>query len=349
LYVIGERKLTGGKENAMNSAIFDPKLNDEPGRLAALRRYDVLDSAPEAPFDKVTGLIKTILDVPIALISLVDENRQWFKSCIGLDVAETGRDVSFCDYTIQSRAPLIIPDAARDPRFAENPLVLGPPNISSYAGVPLETPDGYNIGSLCVIDIVPREFAGKQIDILKRFAGIVVDELELRRLAQVDGLTGAVSRRAFLLEAEKAISVFIRHQRPSALVMLDVDHFKRVNDAHGHPAGDAVLRAIGGCLAGMARPNDVVGRLGGEEFAVLLNDTGLEEARVAAERYRAALEGLNIAHEPVLRVTASFGIAGLGADCVEPGAWLERADLRLYAAKRAGRNRCCHKDEVVLV
>jgi len=334
--------------DTLNFAAFDPKLNDENGRLAALRRYDVLDSAPEAPFDKITGLIKTILNVPIALVSLVDTNRVWFKSCIGLDVSEAGRDVTFCTYTIQSRAPLIIPDAKRDARFAQNPLVVGPPHLASYAGVPLETPDGYNIGSLCVIDTVPREFAPTQIDMLKSFAGIVVDELELRRLAQVDLLTGAVSRRAFLQEAEKAISGFIRHQRASSLVMLDVDHFKRVNDEHGHPAGDAVLRAIGACITGMSRRNDVFGRLGGEEFAVLLNDAHVEEARLTAERYRQALEGLIIAHTPPLKVTASFGIAELETDCLEAGLWLERADLRLYAAKRAGRNRCCHADEAVM-
>jgi GAF domain-containing protein len=144
----------------------DTKLTDEMGRRAALRRYEILDTPREAPFDRIVNLVKTVMDVPVALISLVDADRQWLKSCLGVDLTETSRDISFCTYTIQAREPLMIPNASEDPRFANNPLVLGPPHIMSYLGVPLATPDGYNLGSLCAIDTKPRTFNAGQIEVM---------------------------------------------------------------------------------------------------------------------------------------------------------------------------------------
>jgi diguanylate cyclase (GGDEF)-like protein len=326
----------------------DTKLQDEPARLAALQRYDVMDTPPEAPFDKITSLVKAVLNVPIALISLVDTDRQWFKSCFGLDVQETARNISFCTHTIQSRDALHVRDATLDPRFAENPLVLGPPKIASYLGVPLQTPDGYNLGSLCAIDTVPREFDAAHIALLKHFAGIIIDQFEMRRIAQIDALTGTVSRRALLLEVDKAVARYIRHGRPSALVIFDIDHFKRVNDSYGHATGDEVLRAVSAAIATMIRPSDSFGRLGGEEFGVLLAETTPLEAGIAAERFRAAVETLVIAHDPPIRVTASFGLASLGPDCLLDGEWMEKADVQLYRAKRTGRNRCCAEDPALL-
>jgi len=319
----------------------DSKLDDEAGRIAALRRYNVLGSAPERAFDRITSLVKTILNVPIVAVSLVDQDRQWFKSCIGLDVRETKRQDAFCDHTIRTRQAMVVPNAALDPRFASNPLVLGPPHIVSYAGVPLNAPDGYNIGSLCVIDTVPRDFDNQQIEVLKSFAAIVVDEFELRLLAGTDELTGAVSRRAFIAEADKAVARFERYALPSAIVAFDIDHFKQVNDTYGHPAGDKVLRAIGACISEMTRPSDAFGRLGGEEFAVLLADTEAGDAYVAAERFRHALEHLIIEHNVPIRITASFGIAALGGGCRTRDAWLASSDAQLYRAKQTGRNRCC--------
>ncbi len=317
----------------------EEKLTDEPARLAALKAYEVLDTAPEPAFDRITGLVKTILGVPIATVSLVTDDRQWFKSCVGLDINETARDISFCTHTIQARVPLNIPDARLDPRFAENPLVTGPPHIVSYLGIPLVTPDGYNIGSLCAIDTKPRNFDAGQISILENLAALVMGEMELRRIAQVDHLTGVATRRGFTLELERAISRYTRKKRSSALVVLDIDHFKLVNDTHGHPAGDLVLKGVGGKLRSLTRASDFVGRIGGEEFAVLLGDADLMQAVAAAERFRLALEAFVIEHNPPLRITASFGVATLEDDCATVETWFAKADQALYAAKRAGRNR----------
>ncbi len=319
--------------------MHDAKLHDDDARLAALRRLDVLDSAVEEPFENIVTLIRTVLGVPIATVTLVDRDRQWFKARRGLDVAETPRSVSFCTHTIQQREPLIVPDALDDPRFADSPLVTGPPQIRSYAGIPLRTPEGYNVGSLCAMDTQARAFTPAEIAILTNFANIVTDELELRMVAQVDFLTGALTRRGFVEQAEREIARATRYHRPSTIVMLDVDHFKSVNDTYGHAAGDQVLHQLADLAQLTLRPSDVFGRLGGEEFALLLPETGGDEAVVAAERLRQAIAA-HVIHLPdgrTLRITASFGVAALAAE-TSVAAWLERADTMLYAAKAGGRN-----------
>jgi diguanylate cyclase (GGDEF)-like protein len=317
---------------------MDQKLIDEPARLAALRRYDVLDTPAEPVFDRVTQLVRSILGVPLSAVSLIDTDRQWFKSIDGLDVMETPREIAFCDYTIRDRQPMIVNDAHLDDRFSGNPLVTGNPNIRSYAGIPLETPDGYNIGSLCAIDLAPRSFDPAQIEILKGLAALVVEQLELRRIAERDHLSGAMTRRAFVTELDKAIALFTRHERPASLLLLDIDHFKAINDNYGHPIGDRVIMAIAGCCATLKRPSDSIGRLGGEEFGVLLPETSEEDAARAAKRFCDAIAALEIAHEPPLRVTASFGVAAINTDRTESESWLAAADKALYEAKRNGRN-----------
>jgi len=318
---------------------FGGKLGDEPGRIAALERYDILDTPDEGAFDKITGLVRDILGVPICAVSLIDRDRQYFKSRQGLAARETPRDISFCTHTIGSREAMMVPDATADPRFAANPLVTGDPNIKSYCGVPLETPDGYNVGALCAIDTVPRSFDPHQIALLSRFAALVVDEMELRRIAQKDHLTGAATRRAFVAETDKAIARRDRNNRPSALLLLDIDHFKAINDGHGHPAGDAVLRQVAAAAMRMIRRNDSFGRIGGEEFGILLGETEADQAMDAAERFRAAIERIEFDEPAGVRVTASFGVAPLVAADSTSEQWLRRADVALYRAKRNGRNR----------
>ena len=158
---------------------------DEQARLEALRSYAVLDTAAELEFDHVTRLAAHLLDVPIALISLIDEDRQWFKAVVGLDaVKETPRELAFCDHAILGQDIMVVPDATKDPRFAGNPLVTGEPGIRFYAGVPLITPDGHALGTLCVIDRKPHEgLAARDAEILAELAGIVLDKLALRRQA----------------------------------------------------------------------------------------------------------------------------------------------------------------------
>ena len=158
-----------------------PIPKNEKKRLKVLWQYEVLDTVPEEVFDDLTELAARICEAPIALISLVDEKRQWFKSKVGLTADETSRGVSFCSYAITQPDLFIVPDATRDERFVNNPLVTSEPNIRFYAGVPLVTPDGHALGTLCVIDKVPRELRLEQKQALRILAHHVVSQLELRR------------------------------------------------------------------------------------------------------------------------------------------------------------------------
>ena len=159
----------------------DPTNEQEKKRLKVLWQYEVLDTVPEALFDDLTELAARICEAPIALISLVDEKRQWFKSKVGTTVNETSRDVSFCAHAIKQSELFIVPDATKDARFANNPLVTSDPKIRFYAGAPLITPDGYALGTLCIIDKVPRELRPDQKQALGILARHVVSQLELRR------------------------------------------------------------------------------------------------------------------------------------------------------------------------
>jgi len=152
----------------------------EKKRLKVLWQYDVLDTMPEEVFDDLTELAAKICEAPIALITLVDENRQWFKAKVGVTINETSRDISFCAHAISQTDLFIIPDATKDKRFSTNPLVVSDPKIRFYAGAPLITPDGHALGTLCVIDNKPRELRSAQKQALRVLARHVMTQLELR-------------------------------------------------------------------------------------------------------------------------------------------------------------------------
>jgi GAF domain-containing protein len=151
---------------------------DEEKRLAVLHRLGILDTAPEERFDRITRIAAHAFGVPIAFVSLVDRDRQWFKSRIGVTVTETPREVSLCAHAILLGRPLIVTDTHQDVRFADNPLVVGDPLIRFYAGAPLRTKDGAALGSLCVIDTRPRQVDSHQIRLLQDLAGLVMAEIE---------------------------------------------------------------------------------------------------------------------------------------------------------------------------
>ena len=173
---------------------------NEAERIRALRRYAVLDSPTESAFDRITRLAVRLLGTPISTLTLVDEDRQWFKSAYGLDRRENPRELSFCAHAILSDEVMVVPDATADRRFATNPLVTGEPNIRFYAGAPLRTPDGLNLGTLCVIDLAPRQFTAEEKQVLADLAALAMDELRLRlalreksqHLAAIDHLRAGV-------------------------------------------------------------------------------------------------------------------------------------------------------------
>jgi len=154
---------------------------NEAGRIAALEKYAILDTDPEQSFDDLTLLASFICKTPIALISLVDEDRQWFKSRVGMDAKETSRDIAFCSTAILQSDVFVVPDALKDDRFRDSPLVVSDPHIRFYAGAPLINEDGYALGTLCVVDRAPRELAPDQKEALKALSRLVLAQLEFRR------------------------------------------------------------------------------------------------------------------------------------------------------------------------
>jgi GAF domain-containing protein len=163
---------------------------DEAERLQALRRLRLLDSGPTESFDTVTRLAAMALRLPIVLVSLIDADRQWFKSRVGLEVPETPRSVSFCTHAVFERRPLVIRNALRDPRFQGNPLVTGPPHIRAYLGIPLYTLDRYPIGTLCGIDRQPRDFGEMELAMMNDFAKIVEMLLRAQEVSAADMSAG---------------------------------------------------------------------------------------------------------------------------------------------------------------
>lgn len=325
----------------MPPALLSPT---EADRLIALHSYDVLDTDGEEVFDDLVALAARLTGSPIALVSLIDADRQWFKARYGLDVTETRRDHAFCAHAISNpNRPLIVRDATEDPRFLANPFVTGAPHIRAYLGVPLVNPEGYALGSLCIIDRVPRRYDRATVDSVRTLARAVTVNLELRRMvlrtreaALTDPLTGLPNRRA----AMEGLAAMAATAEPVAVIAVDLDHLKEVNDGEGHAAGDALLQATAERLRENVRPGDLVGRIGGDEFIVLLSRVADRQAVVAiAERISARL------HHPLpfegrtLRPGATLGIAIVPDDVVEPEIALRVADETLIRAKRNGRAR----------
>jgi diguanylate cyclase (GGDEF)-like protein/PAS domain S-box-containing protein len=452
---------------------------DEVERLATLRGLNIMDTPPEERFDRLTRLAQHLFTVPIALVSLIDSNRQWFKSCQGLNVNETPRNISFCGHAILNDQTLIIADASLDPRFADNPLVTGAPNIRFYAGQPLSAADGRKMGTLCIIDIKPHHFsqiernslrdlatwvekelnslefsqlATALLDSQNRLAGILdnvldgiitiddkgiidsfnksatkifgytpeevignnvsmlmpqpykfehdgylhnyltthqpkvigigrkllgcrksgrtfpmhlavtkvenpqgvqfiglvrdisqeeADRQQIEYLALHDALTSLPNRTFFTQQIASNISA----GKPFALLFIDIDGFKPINDNFGHKVGDQVLIAIAQRLQGTVAVQDFVSRLGGDEFVVILN--GIETTNdviQVGERILAKIGSpLNCSGNDC-NVGASIG----ATLCLTLGKTedeiLNAADKAMYKAKLAGKNRMVMAD-----
>ena len=185
----------------MGSGEQSPLPADEPARLEAVRRYDVLDTPPDGAFDRVTALAARLFDVPISIISIVDHDRIWFKSHHGIDATEIGRDPGLCASAICQVDPWLVSDAQVDVRTIDNPLVAGELGLRFYLGVPLRTRDGFNLGTLNVIDVEPREVSDGEVATLQDLAAVVVDELELRLAVR----TTFEERRRRALELNDAV------------------------------------------------------------------------------------------------------------------------------------------------
>lgn len=463
--------------------------NDETGRLEAVRHYGILDTDPEDRFDRITKMAARLLDAPICTISIVDADRQWFKSRYGLERRETPRDISFCTHTIEQSNVMIVRDALKDPRFAHSPLVLGDPKIRFYAGAPITVKSGHTLGSLCAIDRKPRDFDGAQAELLSDLAQIVVDELELtlmhrqlseglaeketllqdvnavlsnidqgvfaagpdmrarlindafckmwgvpreiadqmpgfdeiiqylrgqgiydvsdenwdeylagrmdgflnptgqvelsrrsdgttlefrcvslpdggrmvtyndvtdrvnreielkvakeelNRIAFFDNLTGLANRASCQRDLADKFA-FVKPDRRFAIVQIDLDNFKRVNDTLGHAAGDHLLRMLGERLHTFARnfSNFRVYRWGGDEFIALIERDETTDLSLMCSELT-DLMGIRLSYgNAILRPTVSLGVARYPEDASDLEALMIYADLALYKTKELGRD-----------
>ena len=348
-----------------------PLPRNEDVRLQELLDLEILDTLPEHAYDDITYLASSICEAPIALVSLIDKDRQWFKSRIGLEVTETSRDLAFCSHAILDPTELlIVSDARDDDRFADNPLVTDDPSIRFYAGAPLVTSRGNALGTLCVIDTEPRELTDQQVRSLRALSRQVEAQLALRQtvaelrekaaaqreyesklehyqrqleeniakirhLSLTDPLTGLYNRRALMDKLSQEYSRRARYDEELSFALVDVDGFKPYNDENGHLAGDEALVAVARLIEQESRSSDFVARFGGDEFAVVFANTGMEGARALAERIRRVVDEAWSARE----VTVSIGIAAAGSTTTTPQELIGSADLALYEAKAAGRNR----------
>jgi len=263
--------------------MIPPTPVNERSRIAALRLLDILDTQPEERFDRLTRMARRLFSVPIAQVTLVDSDRQWFKSSDGVVAAETSRDVSFCAHAILENDMMLVQDASQDERFHDNPLVTGDPNIRFYAGYPLKV-DAQNLGTLCVIDNKPRTFNEEERQLLKDLAEMAEQELSALQQATTDVLTTLSNRRGFELLARHTLRICTRLSKPATVLFFDLDHFKWINDTFGHGEGDRALKTFAQGLLAVFRDSDVIGRLGGDEFVVLVTGAGSEPATGAVAR-----------------------------------------------------------------
>jgi len=316
--------------------IEPPKPPDEKQRLETLRGLGVLDTPAEERFDRVTRLAQRLFGVPIVLVSLVDAQRQWFKSRQGLAASETPRDISFCGHAILGDEILLVTDTHDDVRFHDNPLVTGDPNIRFYAGAPLRAPDGHTLGTLCLIDREPRSFGDDERETLVDLAGIVERELVAIRMATLDELTGLCNRRGFEMIAKSALAGCRRAKVPATILFVDMDGFKQINDEFGHGEGDRALREMACCLHASFRDSDVIARLGGDEFCVFLAGTGEADLKSPIERLARHVESVNGSREWQLRYSLGSASADL-SETREIADLIREADERMYEAKRERR------------
>jgi diguanylate cyclase (GGDEF)-like protein len=255
------------------------KPPDEEQRLRKLRELGLLDSFPDERFDRITRITRRLFETPMALISLVDEERQWYMSCLGLERRQAPRAISFCGHAILGEGPMVVTDTLQDPRFSDNPWVLGEPRIRFYAGCPLRLHGGSALGALAVMDTRARSVSRDDLALMRELADMVEHDLASMAQASTDASTGLVNRAGFLMLGHQALRMCARAQAPAVLAFVDFEASQLSAEA-----ADRALQAFARLLHQGFRGSDVVARLGERSFVVLATHATEADMRLMAER-----------------------------------------------------------------
>lgn len=334
-----------------------PFANTETLRLADIHSLAIFYTPLDARFDRLTRLAQKALGVPVAAIALSHQGKLWFKSVQGWNIHELDLANSFCSRTLSRGEPVIVEDTRLDPDFAHHRLVEGAPNFRFYAGFQIRDKTGGAVGTLAVYDRAPRQLAQVEVQALRDLADLaqrefltaelcdaqaqIVAKLDLaRRSAMIDALTRVWNRRAAEDLLTFAVEQAERDDTGLALVMIDVDRFKEINDSAGHQVGDQVLRKVAATLVSNVRDGDSVCRYGGDEFLIILQRTNREEVERITDRIRQRISEFPMktkSGQVTVAVSAGIAVRSPGRHMTGESL-IELADQGLYRAKQAGRS-----------
>lgn len=315
----------------------------EQKRLQDLVDTGIMDTLPEKVYDDIATLAAYICESPIAYISFLDDKRQWYKARINIPFEETSIEDALCSVTIGESELVHVPDLTRDTRFQSNAFVQSDMGIRFYAGIPLVNSEGSALGSLCVVDYKVRELTDKQRFALEALGRQIVSQLELRKVLNTsihhalhDVLTGLPNRLLFRERLAQACREAKRHNEKCAVLFIDLDGFKLVNDTHGHSVGDATLKYTAERLSSVLREEDTVARYGGDEFVIILNRIkDAKEAGKVAASIQERLEKPLVIDGLSLKVGASVGISLYPEHATTSDELIQHADKALYEVKRS--------------
>lgn len=313
---------------------------EERDRLEATQPLAILDTSPDEYFERLTRMAKRLFGVPIAFVSLADKSERGFNSCIGLREASEApqEDVCFYGREILGHEIFIVPNAQEDERFADNPLVAGEPHIRFYAGCPLRAFDGRRLGTLCIIDREPRNLDRADLETLADLVSMAEHELAAFQLATLDELTNVSNRRGFTMLAQHSLRLCARQGISAALVFMDLDRFKSINDTFGHAEGDRALTVFANLMRNTCRDSDLFARLGGDEFAALLVNTSDTLAQELVDRFSRSMEKYNRSAGRGYEISFSYGIVGFDPEKHHTiDDLLAEGDALMYAIKHGKR------------